>query len=126
MTIEFNRIEYNKRCAEFIGHKIDFGFKKDGVLFYGEHVSLSKLKFHSDWNWIMEVVEKIIKTKIGDGIETVEYPFLRTFGMISSETNDLMVRFNGFTLHQAPTLKDAAVQAINDFLIWYNENNQQN
>ena len=35
--------ENNKLIAEFMGHQINFGFKKDGVLFNGVHISLNKL-----------------------------------------------------------------------------------
>ena len=49
----------NKLIAEFMGHKVNFGFKKDGVLFLGRHIHLDELKYHKCWNWIMTVVDKI-------------------------------------------------------------------
>lgn len=47
----------------------------------GEYVF--ECKYNRDWSWLMPVVEKICRLKIGDGVETVEYPFLRTFGLFS-------------------------------------------
>tara|TARA_B100001059_G_scaffold220632_1_gene242826 strand:- start:1662 stop:1985 length:324 start_codon:yes stop_codon:yes gene_type:complete len=49
----------NKLIAEFMGHKVNFGFKKDGVLFLGHHIGLDKLKYDSSWDWLMSVVDKI-------------------------------------------------------------------
>jgi hypothetical protein len=57
---EFNLEEYNKMCAEFLGGTYDsnlkrYWFRLPIVLF----PTIEELKFDSDWNWIMEVVEKI-------------------------------------------------------------------
>ena len=81
--------------------------------------NIETAKFDTDWDWLMLVAERIIKTKIGDGVEYVEYPFLRTFGMINEETGDYMVRFNGFQLFQSETLIKATYLAIIDFIEWY-------
>lgn len=60
--------ENNKLIAEFMGY-IDNGCSEEGFLInpvtnYDEEIC--ELKFHSDWNWIMSVVEKI---------ETLNYDF---------------------------------------------------
>lgn len=63
-------------------------------------------KFHSDWNWIMEVVEAV-KTKI------------------ENPASVAMARFNGDMNKALMTAKKGAVvQAINQFLIWYNNENK--
>jgi hypothetical protein len=67
----------------------------------------------------MPVLEKIVKTKIGDGIKYVEYPYLRTFGMVNEETGDFMVRLNGSQLFQAKELFEATYDAVIDFLQWW-------
>lgn len=83
-----------------------------------EHL-LRESKFETSWDWLMPVVEKICKTKIGDGVEYVEYPYLRTFGMLNEETKNPMVRFNGFGLFEADTLIEATFLAVLNFLKWY-------
>lgn len=80
---------------------------------------VSKLEFHTRWDWVMPVVEKISKTKIGDGIKTVDYAYPRTFGMINDETGNLMVRFNSFQVFESEKLIDATYLAVVDFLKWY-------
>jgi hypothetical protein len=83
---------------------------------------LDDMKFNSSWDWLMPVVEKISRMKIGDGIETVEYAYPRTFGMVNKGTGGIMVRLTGFTLHEAETLIEATYLAVVEFLTWLKEN----
>lgn len=82
---------------------------------------LNENKFNNSWDWIMPVVERICITKIGNGNETIEYPYLRTFGMINSETGNFMVRFNGFQCFEAKDLFQATWEAVTDFLEWWSK-----
>jgi len=64
-----NTEENNKMIAEFMGHKIDWGFKKDCILYMptGEGtatnnsmvIPLEKLKYNTSWAWLMPVLKKI-------------------------------------------------------------------
>ena len=102
--------------AAYLGYRTPaFSVKGKSV----EHL-LNENKFNS-WEWLMPVVEKICKTKIGDGVEYVEYPHLRTFGMINSETGNFMVRFNGFQCFEAKDLFQATWEAVIDFLRWWSK-----
>ena len=102
MTTE-ETLEYNKRCAEFLGvtlHESQLTMPHDHFTCY-----------HSDWNLIMEVVEDI---------ETLGY-------QVNIQNNHCLIQksesFGGSRVY-AENKKEAAVQAINQFLIWYNENNK--
>ena len=116
-------LEYNKRCAEilelekwfdggsYIGYHIDperFNAQEEGDGTKPHAVLFESMKFHSDWNWIMEVVEAINKTQSPrQGGDT-------THSTLKREVQALLGK----------TAKEAVVQAINQFLIWYNENNK--
>lgn len=50
--------ENNKIIAEFLGWEILNNMTYSKIR-KGKWIELDKLKFHSDWNWLMEVVEKI-------------------------------------------------------------------
>jgi retron-type reverse transcriptase len=53
--------EENKLIAEFMGY-IDNGCSEEGFLIHPKtnyDVEINNLMFHSDWNWLMEVVDKI-------------------------------------------------------------------
>lgn len=103
--------------AGYLGYRTPaFNVKGKSV----EHL-LSQNKFNNSWEWLMPVVEKICKTKIGDGVEYIEYPHLRTFGMINFETGNFMVRFNGFQCFEAKDLFQATWDAVIDFLQWWSK-----
>ena len=120
-------LEYNKRCAEFLGCvqrnypsviKSPFHGRSiwwsptssDGKTrtFYCE---VGEEHFHDDWNWIMEVVKTIEKIK---------------------EVRDITITSTGCVIYHkekpfsshVENKKEAVVQAINQFLIWYS--NEQN
>jgi len=59
--------DYNKRCAEFLGYINTTPTDKDFDIYHNEkgmiignkiHTMIEPMsaKFHSDWNWIMELV----------------------------------------------------------------------
>ena len=76
--------ENNKIIADFLGGRIKspsnlYIFNKwrnDERFDWIDTYNQSELKFHSDWNWLMEVVEKIENTKIKD------------YGILTNITND--------------------------------------
>ena len=126
-------IKQNKLIAEFMGGKYDkdvsFPIHPDDIWlpFHGivsyKTIEIGKgqiLSYHDCWEWLMPVLEKIVRTKVGDGIVYIDYPFLRTFGAINESTGKIMVRFNGQGLFQSDTLIEATYLAVIDFISWYN------
>lgn len=111
-------LEYNKRCAEFLGWK---NLNDDSFPEYvnplGDFYQLKELKFHSDWNWIMAVVEAIEKLKFNVRITiaciTIENAF-------DNDSNLSPIYKFHSTQGEFESKKEAVVQAINEFLIWYN------
>ena len=111
----FNEQEFNELCAEFIGGVYDSDNTKywfylpvewNGVF----APTTSDLKFHSDWNWIMEVWEKIKLIPNFDHFYTTI--------KLGAMRNMICSRFWG------NDSKEAVVQAIWQFLNWYNEQKQ--
>lgn len=93
-------LQYNKRCAEFLGMDNDAFLLAKQI---EKNTGICHLKFHSDWNWIMEVVEAIEK---------------KAWVNIKGCAVDISTIAN----LNAPTKKEAVVEAINQFLIWYEQN----
>lgn len=133
-------IEYNKRCAEFLGWKY-FSFEQvrgtrvmvgwEDVFYKGK---TEELKFHSDWNWIMEVVEAIEninrksilhynEIKIFRNHIDVSYDISLTKRYTFSDDYSEQALSEGrlAKIEHFKTKKEAVVQAINQFLIWYNK-----
>jgi hypothetical protein len=126
--------EGNKLIAEFMGwesgrfenlpnklHKID-----DGELC---GISIDQLEYHTSWDWLMPVVEKIgqhhypdfwgKQGKPSDANEWDDTAYPRTFGMRDDEGN-YVVRINASTLVRGKTLIEATWLAVVDFIQWYN------
>ena len=113
-------IEYNKLCVEeALGLKCSvngqyelpkmmiFPPKKGSNLCYTAKVCcVEDMQFHSDWNWIMDVV---------DAIEKKSWVNIKGCAVDISTIANL----------NAPTKKEAVVEAINQFLIWYEQNKKK-
>ena len=113
-------LDYNRRCAEIVGLKRGWWISQEkpltddkkqwwdinGKTFLGTKVYYDKdLKFHSDWNWIMEVVEKIYSLNI-------YYDKYKPFNSSQFTNGEIELTTN----------KEAVVEAINQFLIWHEQN----
>lgn len=159
MNKEFNKEEYNKMCAEFLGWELCLAktslnwqdgtfmdwddeeefwienpteeFKKFRILCHPEEVGLgydiklfksyhykSGLKFDSDWNWIMEVVEKINNPTNGIMVSIHSNSCLITDYGTRGKWN-LNRSANIVRVVDVSSRKDAVVQAIWEFLNWY-------
>lgn len=104
-------IDFNKRCAVFMGWK-NMGMVNLELWVSGKYPSgimTSELKFHSDWNLIMEVVEAI------DKLENVRIKILQNSCYIFIIDKDKLIALT------KQSKREAVVSAINQFLIWYDQ-----
>jgi len=133
---EFNKDEYNKTCAILLGWKEDFAHEADKYGYIqtidgymtpfinvdiihsniseynrSENVhSIAQLKFDSDWNWIMEVYNKINHKDTAiflpmNGVVDSVTPFINELGKVKRKLMD--------------GEKEGVVHAIWEFLNWY-------
>lgn len=105
-------LDYNKRCALLLGWE-NKGMKNLEMWVSTKRpsgVNTNELLFHSDWNWIMEVVEAIENL----GFDVV----------ISKKSCSIWIGGTSYSNSNksCEAKQEAAVQAIDKFLIWYNEN----
>jgi hypothetical protein len=77
-------------------------------------------KYDTDWSWIMPVLEKLCRTRIGDGETIVDYPYPYTFGMLTPN-HKIIVRLQGFGAHVADNLIDALFEAVVEAIEYINE-----
>jgi len=110
----FNKEEYNKLCAEFMGLTvIPVGTYSIGSISHPE-ISEAFLKYDSDWNWIMEVVEKI--ESLGWYININERE-CSIYDYSYRSTAQGVV----FNRENKTSKKEVVVQAIWEFLNYYNK-----
>lgn len=104
-------LQYNKKCAEFLEwyYENNKWLKLEplngGVIAVLKCNSDFDLKFHSDWNWIKAVLDKISSLNEDDFSDNTAVAF--------DDLLDLSV-FSS---------KEAVVEAINQFLKWYKNAN---
>lgn len=115
--------QFNKKCAEFMGYKLvpfhspflGLGWKSENILNpmykYLEGNEESQIYFHSDWNWIMEVVEQIN-----------ELP--NKYDGNFSELNGKVFSIKHMMFHEIIGKKESIIQVINRFIDWYNTQTQ--
>ena len=117
----------NKLIAEFMGcygashfcaneEVYRYGFKDTHITERWHESEFSeRTPYNSSWDWLMPVVTKICLTRIGNGVRFIDYPYLRTFGMIHDD-GGTMVRFNGHQVFVADSLIEATYSAVIDFI----------
>jgi len=115
-------LEGNKLIAKFMGGKL-IKNKYTGNLFsdlivYGINSNVlfheNKLQYHSSWDWLMPVVEKIEKTIINDMDITIE---------IQHNTCFLNGNFPA-VYSESKTKLESTFICIVKFIKWYNKNKQ--
>ena len=109
----------NKLIAEFLGMELT----TDGIsqLYYTEDRSLKQIpKFHTDWNWLMQVVEKIENLQYKNNNDVfkvvIDYGSCIIYNMI----NDLDILFSVNSIYKIEAVYNACVE----FIKWYNEQNK--
>lgn len=121
-------LEYNERCLKILPFnyknqsKYWVIYKYDDNSFFGKnrrYLAVNNLKFHSDWNWIMEVVEKIQTLDKLGGIVMIQQGRCRITSRMAGD-NTVYADVSYYYLHGMRKQKEAVVQAIHQYLIWYN------
>ena len=116
-------LQGNKLIAEFMGLEIIDRPYGNGFVTLSETeiCDVDDLSYHTDWNWLMPVVEKICHTNVNLGGDYVDYAYPRTFGMLNQSTGQLMIRLNGHQVFESSSLLETTYTAVADFIHWYNE-----
>jgi hypothetical protein len=111
----YNEQEFNQLCVDFIELKCHepSGYWTLPTFMDGDGWTMNDMKFHSDWNWIMEVFKKIQEEGYMYGIvvgasSIWKYEDVTTPIFIQSSEDPL----------------EASVRVLNQFLNWYNEQKQ--
>lgn len=131
-------VEYNNRCAKFLGYELITPamrkYPEKWKHSYWEinnknNVHTSKyvlcmdgyLSFHSNWNNIMEMVEAIEKLGFRFEIWKMEDADLHRVDILKMgwAGESVFDSKDGWTKLTHATKKEAIVSAINQFLIWY-------
>jgi hypothetical protein len=108
-----NTTENNRMLADFLGYTQPHPQYPDSSYWYkqGEE-PLVLLSFDRDWNWLIEVVEKV---------ESLGYElFIETFEIRIEKYRETL--FRQHTKVSSQTKIEAVYNACVEFVKWYNEN----
>ena len=130
--------EKNRMIAEFMGGKYSgqtsFDIKLDEIWlpFHGVcklHDNGKSLKYHTSWDWLMPVVEKIETTtfQLKDGTHTdcwilTSYDNRDEFKGWSVEIEAEQLRKKFYVDKKHPSKIEATHNSVVQFIEWYNEN----
>ena len=106
----------NKIIAEFMGAKLTKDLKIMYPVYEGDSSYVKNLKYHSDWKWLMEVVEKIESIKIETYKVRVDIYF--NCCQINPTHWEQLISIYG----NKETKIEAVYNACIEFIKWYNEN----
>jgi hypothetical protein len=106
--------ENNKIIAKFMGATLTKDLQIMYPVYEGDSSYVKDLKYHLDWNWLMEVVEKIESILPDDSIITIEYK--NCFIPVLDDEEPFTIEGGG------KTKIEAVYNACLEFIKWYNEN----
>ena len=119
-----NTTENNKIIVEFMKWDIlnDMTYSKATK---GKWIELDKLKFHSNWNWLMEVVEKIeslgYRTLTENECFMITKSKLSSFDVRSKDDYSTIFSDNYEINHYGGSKKENVYNACVEFIKYYNE-----
>lgn len=100
-------MEDNKLIADFMGKEWHKEFFKDVFIISPSNITY---KFDTDWNWLMEVVEKIES-------KGFNFEIKRNWARISRKGENIVLRWE-----EDRNKIDAVYNACVEFIKWYNQN----
>lgn len=136
-------MQFNQLCHEFLFPNakeeyesgeisIEDGLFSKAMGIFGD---FNLMKYHSDWNWIHKILDRIksiteFKNSYTNNTKKGLFNVIISKTCLS-ETTTVEISFNvdydfrKMVFTESEDEKEAVIQAINQFLIWYNENNKQ-
>lgn len=115
-------IDNNRLIAEFMGakysHEVDFNLKKTEMWMPFEGiVYIELLRYHSSFNWLMPVIEKIESIKTVD-IDSQQFEVIiySSFTVISNHEGIEVINCSEY-----PSRIDNTYKAVVQFIKWYNQ-----
>lgn len=120
--------EKNRLIAEFMGYAVDNnGYHKNGEYVDNKGskhytgLTIKEVKYHTSWDWLMPVVEKI------ETIEIPDYYLPECYFIVTIEPGYCVISENGeapmveYQDQESPKIS-IVYEAVIEFIEWYNTN----
>ena len=116
-----NIVENNKLIAEFLGYSQPHPDYPNTTYWYKKDCQpLTILLFHSDWNWLMRVVEKIENLQDENNCAIYNVQIEQSFTEIIDNHTSETIIYN----IDADSKIEAVYNACVEFIQWYNQQNK--
>ena len=116
-----NIVENNKLIAEFLGYSQPHPDYPNTTYWYKKDCQpLTILLFHSDWNWLMRVVEKIENLQDENNCAIYNVQIEQSFTEIIDNHTSETIIYN----IDADSKIEAVYNTVIEFIKWYNELNK--
>jgi hypothetical protein len=112
-------IQGNRAIAEFMKHHWLDAWANSTQGRQGQLFPYEQLKYHTSWDWLMPVVEKINKTKLGN-----EHFDVIIYKADCQINNSLQIIFERGIMGKGETLIEITWLAVADFIKWHNQQTQ--
>lgn len=112
--------QFNKKCAEFMGWENSIGSEYYTTTMWGGcGFTPFHMKFHSDWNWIMKVKNKICQLKEVDEFNSSYDSVAKGYrcAILPSYKNSFDYIYSQVFEKEI----EAYIAVINKFINWYNK-----
>ena len=113
-------LENNKLIAEFMGLGIQSFFVESPV--NGEYIPDDELQYHSSWDWLMPVVEKI--GSLGHTMIDIGIRHCIITPVLYSLSDDAMKFYPKINSNAKP-MKECIYTAVVEFINWYNSSKEK-
>jgi hypothetical protein len=107
-----HRDNFYQLFTDFTYQKLEESEIELGGEYNGKYYEVKDMQFHSDWNWIMEVVE---------AIERMGYNSSTVGGKKGYACAIHLPQLNGIMGQSKDSKKETVIEAIEKFFIWYNK-----
>lgn len=126
-----NTTENNKLIAEFMGWNKGYNYTKKFQFYeaWGEDVNQmtpEEMAFHYDWNWLVEVVEKIENLINEDNFILYDVTIFSDAVLIADQQGNEVISINKSDNGEFTTKIEATYLACVRFIEWYNKTADKN
>ena len=117
------KLKENKLIAEFMGYSQPHPDYPQSTYWYKEgEAPLTILSFHTDWNWLMKVVDKIESTEMLGEVFNVQINRNKTHILYAPANYSNEKWFENLIIKESKDKLLNTYQAAVEFINYYNEN----
>ena len=122
MGLNKTKMFFNLKSGNYVKKETDDCDIKAVDVYLKNNKPITNFYYHSDWNWLMEVVEKIEGLHVANNVFIVSNTIIHIHNKYTNEL-DVFIGKQQFA-NVAENKKENTYNACLEFIKWYNEQNK--